>query len=535
MSRSREEFLYSESYRLSKAKLKDDKGAKFARLKKDVIDTGLCSACGACVASCAENVLTIIGERPKLVGRCTACGVCIHQCPKTKTIIPQLIGDFKAAYRGKTLLPEVEGRGQDGGIVTSLLLYLMREKLIDAAVVLQKDEKDPWKPKPMIATSEEDILKSAGSVYSQGQTIGALIDAIKHGYHSIAFVGTPCNIDAVTKMQDSPYGVVRLFMRARVLKIGLFCMDAFNYDRLREWIEDDKKVDLESVDKMTISKGKFIVTTSEGGEKAVTANPESAAEQEADNVIISGGGEKALNPNPGSVDKQKTDNVAISVPISKVDHLRASSCYYCIDLTSENADISVGSVGAPDGYNSILARTGLGLELLQDAADNDYIEINPLSRKKLKPVLNLANMKKVQLYTINRRRSFVLQTPIEPTITKERTEVQELFQETEEKPERKMVRVLKQELVNDQQYMRLVLKNITGKVLEQVKIRIASVAGELVEATSWETVVREWFPSENLEFEFPKQRENEYILAVKDDKGKIMAKRLDIKRFKVVN
>ncbi|MFW9991028.1 MAG: Coenzyme F420 hydrogenase/dehydrogenase, beta subunit C-terminal domain [Candidatus Odinarchaeota archaeon] len=514
MSRSREELLYGETYRISRARLKDDKGAKFATLKKDVIDTGLCSSCGACVASCVENALAIVDERPKLVGKCTACGVCIHQCPKTKTTVPQLIGDFKAAFRGKTLMPEVEGRGQDGGIVTSLLLYLIREKMVDAAVVLQKDEKEPWKPKPVVATTEEDILKSSGSVYSQGQTIGALIDAIKQGYHSIAFVGTPCNIDAVTKMQESPYGMVRLFMRARVLKIGLFCMDAFSYDRLREWIEEDKKIDLESVNKMTISKGKFIVSTSNSGERS------------------------SITPDTDSTAAPNGDNEAISVPITQMDQLRASSCHYCVDLTSENADISVGSVGSPDGYNSILARTGLGLEILEEAADNGYIELVPITRKKFRPILTLANMKKVQLYTVNRRRSFVLQTPVEPTMTKKPAVVQELIQEVEEKPERKMVRILSQELINDKQYLRIILKNTTGKVLERVKIRIASLAGELFEATSWETVVREWFPSEALEFEFPRSTgqgaDNEFVLSIKDDKGKIMTKKLDINRFKVV-
>jgi len=204
-------------------------------------------------------------------------------------------------------------------------------------------------------------------------------------------------------------------------------------------------------------------------------------------------------------------------------------------LTSENADISVGSVGAPEGYNSILPRSGLGLELLQDAADGGYIELSTLPRKKRKPILNLANMKKFQLYLVNKRRSFILQTPVEPSITKKTAEVQELIKDTAEKPERKMVRVLKQELIKDQKYLRIVLKNTTGKVLERVKIRIASIAGELFEATSWETVVREWFPSEGLEFEFPKQSDDsEFVLSIKDQKGKILTKKLNLERFKVV-
>ncbi len=87
------------SYRLSKRRLKGRKEAKFATLKKQVIDTGLCSSCGACIASCSEHALEMINDRPRLTGKCTACGVCVHQCPKTKTTVPQLINRGAVALR----------------------------------------------------------------------------------------------------------------------------------------------------------------------------------------------------------------------------------------------------------------------------------------------------------------------------------------------------------------------------------------------------------------------------------------------------
>ena len=186
------------SYRLSKRRLQGRKDAKFSTLKKQVIDTGLCSACGACVASCVENVLEMINDRPRLTGKCTACGVCVHQCPKTKTTVPQLIGNFIEAFRAKSLLSEVIG--QDGGVVTSLLIYLLREGMVDGAVITAKDEIEYWKPKPIIATEEAQILASSGSIYSQSSAVGKLLEAIKSGLNSIAFVGCPCNIDAVNKM-----------------------------------------------------------------------------------------------------------------------------------------------------------------------------------------------------------------------------------------------------------------------------------------------------------------------------------------------
>ncbi len=472
------------SYNLSKRKIRGDKSAKFATLKKQVIDTGLCSACGACIASCNEHALEMIDDRPKMTGKCTACGVCVHQCPKTKTTVPQLVGNFIEAYNGRTLIPEVTG--QDGGVVTSLLIYLFREKMIDGAIVTTKDDVEYWKPKPVIAKTENDILKASGSIYSQSQAVGKLLEAIEAGLNSIAFVGCPCNIDAVSKMQNSPYGLVRLFMRSSVLKIGLFCMDAFSYDRLRYFIEEVDKIPIKSIQKMTISKGNFEFIQENGEIK--------------------------------------------SHRVHDLDHLRASSCHYCVDFTAENSDISIGSVGASDGFNTILARTGLGLEILQDAADNGYIELSQLPVKKLNPVLTLANAKKVQFYNINRRRSYAFDVPQSITVEHTKPKIPEVLVEMgDDITRRGIVRIQETRLINEDRHIKVTLKNRSGKVLERVQVRITLLAGELFEAHTWETAIREWFPSEDLDFEFPRLGEDsEYILTVSDPKGKLQTKKIAI-------
>ena len=472
------------SYRLSKRKLQGRKEAKFATLKKQVIDTGLCSACGACVASCSDNVLEMINDRPRLTGKCTACGVCVHQCPKTKTTVPQLIGNFIEAFRAKSLIPEVVG--QDGGVVTSLLIYLLREEMIDGAVVTTKDGVEHWKPKPIIATKEDQVLSSSGSIYSQSSAVGKLLEAIKSGLNSIAFVGCPCNIDAVNKMQNSPYGLVRLFMRSSVLKIGLFCMDAFSYDRLRHFVENFDKVSMENIEKMTISKGKFHMI--------------------------------------------QEDGETISHSVRDMDRLRSSACHYCIDFTSENADISIGSVGAPEGYNMVLVRTGLGLEILQDAADNGYIELNPIVTKDLNPVLKLANLKKVQLYTVNRRRSYAFQIPSELSMERQQIPTKELFVEKGIiGKKRGIVRIQSMKILDGGRNVQITLQNRSGKVLERVQVRITLLAGELFESHNWETTIREWFPAEALDFEFPRfADDSEYIVSLTDAEGKILTKKVAV-------
>lgn len=332
--------------------LKDKEKISFGKLKREIIDPGICTLCGACVASC--EVLTVAGGKPVLKGPCTACGVCYNQCPRTITTESSLIGNVRDVFTAKTMLPEV--KGQDGGVVTSMLLYALEEGLIDSAVVTVKSEEEPWRPRPIVAQSREDILRSAGSIYVHSMTMETLMSAIKKGSRSIGFVGPSCNIDAVNKMQNSPYGLLHMFMRANILKLGLFCMDTFDYEGLKKFLEE-KGIPLPTVREMKIRKGKFQV-------------------------------------------KADVEHI---FPLSDLDVYRNGSCTVCTDLTAEKSDLSFGGVGSNEGYSTVLARTGLGLELFQDAADRGYIKIEPLEKHGLEKVLHQAKAKKVQMYMIKKR------------------------------------------------------------------------------------------------------------------------------------
>jgi len=61
-------------------------------------------------------------------------------------------------------------------------------------------------------------------------------------------------------------------------------------------------------------------------------------------------------------------------------------------------------VGSREGYTTVIARTGLGLELFQDAEDKGYIKMEHLSKEGLEKVLHQAKAKKVQMYMIKRRK-----------------------------------------------------------------------------------------------------------------------------------
>jgi coenzyme F420 hydrogenase subunit beta len=458
------EDTYKESISLAQKMLKGKKD-NFARLQREVVNTGACCSCGACVASCDQ--LAFEGGKPKLVGKCTVCGVCYNQCPQTSTTALQLIGNCMGAYTGKSKLEKI--RGQDGGVVTSLLLYAMNKKLVDAAVVTVHNGEEPWKPLAKVATSEEEILESAGSTYSHSQVVPSLTKAIRDGFKSIAFVGTPCKIDAANKMQNSAVGLVHLSKGVNVIRIGLFCMDSFSLNGLRAFFEDKNSIPLKDIVKMNIKEGKFRVTLGSSEEK--------------------------------------------EFPIAALDSYRSSSCDFCTDLTSEKADISVGSVGSQTGYSTIIARTNAGYELLNKAAMEGYIEFKPLSEEDLTRILNLARSKKNNRYAQREKPLYIVS---------ERPSRLEGFKASEIPPGKPTIKYVETKLTGDNESRAQVsLRNDTIDSLEDLKITIAHVGEVSTSAAGWKISVDEWSPSQQIVLDYERAKdEKEYVIEVENDEGK---------------
>ncbi len=459
---------YEYSFEYIQKKLEGKKDS-FGMLMKEIVRTGICTECGTCAAVCPVLEWDDLTAQPKLIGKCTGCGICYNQCPRTITDPYQLMGDFKTGYVANTNIPEVIG-GQDGGTVTSILCYLFDEHLIDAAVVTMKDPNKPWHPIAQIITNKDDAIKSSGSIYSHSQTVEALMDAVRQDFRSIAFVGTPCNIDAVSKMFDSPTGMLKYFMRCHVLKIGLFCMDSFAPEALYPFFEKGG-IDLSKVQKMDINKGKFHLYYDPQGDPIK------------------------------------------SYTIRQLDKFKSSSCNFCTDLAAENADISVGSVGSGANKNTVFARTGIGTEIMEDAAEKGYIKIEPFNAINLNAVLFLAKLKKVSQYTIQKRKVFIVRDTGE--VEAPRIETKPEVEQIAVKPAlgaRKFISA-KKELDEEDKLLNLSLTNTIGYVLEDMKIRVVTIE-ELFEKRPWITTIKELFPFETIEIGYPLDiKEGEPIMA----------------------
>ncbi|HJH30766.1 MAG TPA: hypothetical protein C5S50_00905 [Methanosarcinaceae archaeon] len=68
--------------------------------------------------------------------------------------------------------------------------------------------------------------------------------------------------------------------------------------------------------------------------------------------------------------------------------------------------MSFGGAGSPQGWITVLVRSGIGYEMSNEAVDSEYIKSKISGENEMERVLNFARMKKVQMYALNRRQGF---------------------------------------------------------------------------------------------------------------------------------
>jgi coenzyme F420 hydrogenase subunit beta len=323
----------------------------FWDLEKAVIDADRCVQCGVCVAACPTDSIGI-GEDdlPELVKMCTGCSLCWDFCPRgglqyesTWKITGSSNGDsiegmghVEESYTAR-VRQRIDGV-QDGGFVSALLISLLEAGEIDGALLARESETERWKGEAFLATTPEEVRLCAGSFYNQTLALGHVDfkDYDLPPNPRIAVVGTPCEIEGIKAMQARPWTWGSSQVEAITLTIALLCTKSFNYEKLMlEEIRDKRGVDLDSVGRVDIIRGKMIVQDLEG-------------------------------------------TTIFEEPIRDFHGAALKGCDECADFMGHAADISVGSVGSADGYSSVLLRSEEGLVAFESVRDR--LELRPLDK-----------------------------------------------------------------------------------------------------------------------------------------------------------
>ncbi len=311
----------------------------------DEIKNNICGHCGACAPFCEwERCKGDIKEE-----KLGTCDICYLFCPRTSSSAINYktsVGNNFLKYSVKSVVASESA--QDGSFITTLLRFLLRDKIIDSAIITRKNEE--WKPEAFVATTEKDIESASGSKYSIVPVVSLLKEATDK-YEKVAFVGLPCQIRALRNMQLQKKH--NLNAEKIVLAIGLFCRENFRYESLKGFVES-QGVRMADVKKFDISAGKF--------------------------KIYSG-------------------STVIEKPIRELNGQVWQICHSCVDFASDFSDISAGSVGSKKGFTSVLVRTETGREIFRKVMDNNFFVVEP--ELDLSLIEKLANDKKKNIENLS--------------------------------------------------------------------------------------------------------------------------------------
>jgi coenzyme F420 hydrogenase subunit beta len=310
-------------------------------LEKRIIDSGFCTLCGACEAACPTSALHIKGEKVQRLHDCSKdmdlCPICYEMCPHSEALLLRSLGFVADApiknealgYYRKIVLaqavdPKLREQSHGGAVVTALLKYGIETKFFDSAIVSQTEPENPSKPKPSVALVPDDILSAIGSKFFPSSVAKAYGSAVYgHGKTDIAFVGVPCHVLALRKMEAWQHKIIGNLK----ITIGLFCFGTFSLSSLLGYITEKYKIKPSDIKGMRLS-SKFEV---------------------------------------------QTENDVIQIPLSEVEDHILPSCRTCTDFTSELSDISVGGAYPLKDWSTVIIRTKAGEDFFYKAVENGII------------------------------------------------------------------------------------------------------------------------------------------------------------------
>ena len=332
-------------------------------LKETVLDTGLCTGCGACINVCPYQASyrdwTVVLHHCDLAqGRCYAC------CPRTPadpgSLLPRFydaadltpeLGAVKGFYIARAADEVVRRRAQHGGTVTTLIALALREGLIDAAVLA--GEGDALLPRPVTIREPSAAVRQGKSRFVVSPNVAEFNRTAQGDAERIGIVATPCQAQALAKMRIQPVTASDGGIGKLKLVVGLFCGWALSWPELTSLL--GKKTDLTAVTGMDIPPSRYHaleVYTKEG---------------------------------------------IVRVSLDEVLPCIRESCLSCDDMTAEFSDISVGSARLPEGWeearlwNQVIVRTSRGAELLELARRSGVLEFREV------PAGNLEKLKAASL------------------------------------------------------------------------------------------------------------------------------------------
>ena len=318
---------------------------QWKELYEEVINTGLCTGCAGCVIACPHEVIGYKHEEGNYkpfhieeelgLDNCghgeKGCTSCTRACPRFRTWEPDadmhlfgktrddsaMYGQYKQLLLVRAADDNVHQKGQDGGFVSAMLIWLMKHDYIDAALTsFMEGDGTSWKALPGIARNPEDVLKAAGSRYTYSANTLALKQAQEEGLSRLALVGMSCQSSVLPIMWKRKVGKTG---KPFLFNIGLLCSKTFDDAIFEELFLAKYGLKKEEMVKMNI-KGAFQIWMKDGSFH--------------------------------------------EIDLKECHQWTREGCKTCPDFAAEHADISTGGIGEDNAWTLCIVRTALGEEVM---------------------------------------------------------------------------------------------------------------------------------------------------------------------------
>ncbi|MFY8238397.1 MAG: Coenzyme F420 hydrogenase/dehydrogenase, beta subunit C-terminal domain [Ilumatobacteraceae bacterium] len=331
--------------------------AQWKELYEEVIETGLCTGCAGCVVTCPHDVIGYEHEEGKYkpfhieeelgLDNCIhgekGCTTCTRACPRFRkweesadmhlfgrTREPdEMSGIWRQLLLTRAADTEAHEKGQDGGFVSAMLIWLLENDYIDGALVSGVEEDDKWKAKPAVVTNKAEVLATAGSRYTYCANPLALPEAKEKGLSRLALVGMGCQTSSPPVMWDRKAGKVS---KPFLFNIGLLCSKTFDDAIFPELFEAKYGLKKEDMVKMNI-KGAFQIWMKDGSFH--------------------------------------------EIDLKECHGWTRTGCKSCPDFAAEHSDIATGGIGKDNAWTLTIVRTALGEEVINRMIADNVIIARP--------------------------------------------------------------------------------------------------------------------------------------------------------------
>jgi coenzyme F420 hydrogenase subunit beta len=285
---------------------------------------------------------------------CSECGLCdtyyIHYVKEACAFLNEQIADLEAQAHGQSRDLDREddlyfgvhqemmaARKKDPiagaqwtGIVSAIACEMLTQGKVEGVVCVQNTPEDRFQPMPIIARTPEEVLAARVNKPTLSPNLSILEEVEQSGLKRLLVIGVGCQIQALRAVQDK-MGLEKLYV------LGTPCVDNVTREGLQ----------------------KFLETTSQ--------SPETVVHYEFMQDF-----RVHFKHEDGSIEKVPF----FGLNTKELKDVFAPSCMSCFDYVNSLADLVVGYMGAPFGYQWIVVRNDTGkemLDLVQDQLDTQAV------------------------------------------------------------------------------------------------------------------------------------------------------------------